>query len=162
MKLTHTLASMLALAGCSHAAPAEQSTTTTSGDETTQTTTQTTTTTTQSSIGHVTYEAVTADGPQVSIPELEAFLASPEAAAATASCVDRFGELFQSGAGVMSFQVVENGTAGHLEAPPLDTFGGALAGCVFSEVIEPHRFTPWTPPSGVQVAIRIRFARGTS
>jgi hypothetical protein len=155
MKLTNTLALVLALAGCSHAAePA--TTTTTSGDETTTTTT---TTTTESSIGHVTFEAVTADGPQVSIPELEAFLASPEAIAATASCVDRFGEMFQSGAGVMSFQVSNEGSAGRMEAPPLDTFGGALAGCVFSEVIEPHPFTPWSPPSGVQVAIRVRFAR---
>jgi hypothetical protein len=155
MSLFRSIVLVLALVGCGNAttsAPAA----TTSGTETSQ---ATSTESNESSIGHVTFEAVTADGPQVSIGDLEAYLASPEAVAATRSCVDRFGDMFQSGAGVMEFQVADDGTAGRLEAPPLDTFGGALAGCVFSEVIEPHHFTPWAPPSGVQVSVRVRFAR---
>ena len=110
-------------------------------------------------IGRVIVGAVRADAPQVSPQEVEAFLASAEATSGIESCVAHFGDMFDSGAGEMEFQVSDEGIPGRLEAPPLASFGGALAGCIFSEVLAPHHFTPWSPPSGVQVHVNVTFER---
>lgn len=112
----------------------------------------------KSTVGQVVIEKVTTNAPELTPGAVEAFLRGA-GAQGIQSCVEKHGALFQSGSGSLAFMVFEDGSSGKHSAARLGTFGPALAGCIFFQVITPHRFPPWKKQSAVEVVVQMRFER---